>query len=895
MALSNPIDVNFTDNALKASRAQQTADTANTTANDANTTANNAQTTANDAKTTADTASSQISTVSQSAQNANESAQKAVTDAQTAVANAQTALSNAQKAQQDAQAASDNAQTAQTNAQTAITSAQNAQASADKANADLATAKAALQKAQADATSAQNAVTNAQNQLNALKFDSRNYIAPAYWASLGQNGYLASDGTVTTGSNDVHSDYISVDSNKVAYFSITKNSTSGSCCVAFYDSNKKLISYKNLTADTGLTIPDGCAYMRLSSPISSLGGEFKFEFSTKATSYSPAPEDVTLQIQQAQEQAETANNNVTKAQQDAQTAIANAQTAQTNAQTAIANANKAQADAQTAQATANTANSNAQSAQTTANKAEQDAQDAQNGIALVKKTYFSDNVYFQQDQPTDPDDGAIWFKIEQTQEYLNYHDDSSNGGTESTTQTVTVKVPNDGLSVTTSGTFTWNQKQPIKKGSPSMTATTSAYTYNGLSANYQGKIIESGVLWCFYKAYNGNMAYVPIKNLQTGTRYGTDTNSGSDPEPYHEETQTVTIPGTTGNAVNDSQITLNIDNIDSVQSYANNTWTGIDYQKQIVGASIMGASIDSPLISLGDGGVIWSSYSIAQDPRYYFPIASQGTVAMAQGELIVSGQTQYYDSNYESWAYYDSNQQLTDGNDTNYTTSIINAGGIKNEMQDSARANLIGRSFLDATHFVITDGQNNEAFRVNKSQLTHAVKLQAPDVYAANRVHTGLIQPDGATDALKLESGTGDSRVQSQSIYNATNSHAGNVYITVAGSLTRSTSASKYKLDIHEMQDLDSQCQAILKLTPKYWFDKGQIEDYVEKTSNGETPMIEDETREIPGLIAEDLHEVGLDKYLYFGQNGEIEGIEYAKLWVLLIPIIQKLVAKVGI
>lgn len=590
----------------------------------------------------------------------------------------------------------------------------------------------------------------------------------------------------------------------------------------------------------------------------------------------------------AQKTASTANTTATAAQTAASGAQTTAEAAHKAANDAQTAASGAQTTANTANTTANAAKIAANNAQSTANTAHDEATKASTEVGNVSKTYFADNVYFQPNQPTGADDGALWFKVTDTEQYLNYHDDSTNGGTGSTTKTVTVQVSNDGTKVAASGRFTWSGQHPIKQ-SPSMTAATRAYTYSGLSATYSGKMIESGVLWCYYTAYNGGIAYVPIKDLTSGTRYGTDTNAASDPAPYHTETQTITVPGTTGNAVNDSQIALKVENVDDVQQYMSSAWSSIPFQKQLVGANISGASIDAPLISLGDGGVVWSSYSITQDPRFYQPIAAQGTVAMAQGELVVSGQTQYYDLNTNTWASYNTAGNLVDGDGTNYTTTIINAGGIKNEAQDSERSNLVGRTYMNGIKIALGNSDGNDVFTVDRNGLSHSVSLTAPEVYATTKLHTKLVQPDGATDDLHLESGTGTTMVRSNSIYNVTNSHGANVYVTVHGGLARVASASKYKQDIHDMYDLDTLSDALLKAKPKYWFDKPSIQDIVDSASKNKEPNPDATTAEQPGLIAEDLQELGLNKFLYYGKDGELEGVDYSKLWVLLIPVLRKL------
>lgn len=43
------------------------------------------------------------------------------------------------------------------------------------------------------------------------------------------------------------------------------------------------------------------------------------------------------------------------------------------------------------------------------------------------------------------------------------------------------------------------------------------------------------------------------------------------------------------------------------------------------------------------------------------------------------------------------------------------------------------------------------------------------------------------------------------------------------------------------------------------------------------------------GMIAEDLSDAGLDYLVTRDENGEIEGIEYARVELLLIPLVKKL------
>lgn len=754
-------------------------------------------------------------------------------------------------------------------------------------DADLTQLKKDIDEARSDASSAQEAASSAQGEANNASKNATQAGQKADNAQTAAN--TAQESADTAAKNAEAAQATASDANETAgkanstatgahkTASSAQITATGAQTAA--NSAGSVAAGAKTTADSAQATANGAKTTADSAQTTATGAQ------TTASSAKTAAGNAQSAANGAQSTADSAKTVATTAQ----SAASGAQTTANGAKTA---ADSAQKTATTANSTANQANSVASSAQTTANSANDTARKASTAVGQVSKTYFADNVYFQPDQPTDADVGALWFKVTDTEQYLNYHDDSTNGGTGSTTKTVTVQVSNDGAKVAASGKFTWSGQQPIKR-SPSMTAATRAYTYSGLSATYSGKMIESGVLWCYYTAYNGGVAYVPIKDLTSGTRYGTDTNAASDPAPYHTETQTITVPGTTGNAVNDSQIALKVENVDDVQQYLSSTWSSIPFQKQLVGANISGASIDAPLISLGDGGVVWSSYSITQDPRFYQPIAAQGTVAMAQGELVVSGQTQYYDLGTNTWASYNTAGNLVDGEGTNYTTTIINAGGIKNEAQDSSRSNLIGRTYMNGIKIALGNSNGTDVFVVNRDGLSHSVSLTAPEVYATTKLHAKLIQPDGANDALKLESGYGDSRVQSKSIYNVTNSHGANVYITASGSLVRTASASKYKQDIHDMYDADTLSDALLKVKPKYWFDKPSIQNIVDSNSKGTEPSLDATTAEQPGLIAEDLQELGLDKFLYYNTDGGLEGVDYSKLWVLLIPAITKLQSEI--
>lgn len=117
--------------------------------------------------------------------------------------------------------------------------------------------------------------------------------------------------------------------------------------------------------------------------------------------------------------------------------------------------------------------------------------------------------------------------------------------------------------------------------------------------------------------------------------------------------------------------------------------------------------------------------------------------------------------------------------------------------------------------------------------------------------------------------------VKASFVYDTTTSASANLYIGGDGYLRRSTSATKYKTDIQEVDLSEGYAEKILNLVPKSWYDKGEIE-----RNNGSTNGL----KRHHGLIAEDLEAVGLKEYVVY-VDGEIEGLEYDRLWTLLIPI----------
>lgn len=139
----------------------------------------------------------------------------------------------------------------------------------------------------------------------------------------------------------------------------------------------------------------------------------------------------------------------------------------------------------------------------------------------------------------------------------------------------------------------------------------------------------------------------------------------------------------------------------------------------------------------------------------------------------------------------------------------------------------------------------------------------------------------------------GQDRVASQSIYYRTYSSSANMHITSYGTIGRSTSASKYKLSIENQFKTESEqlnhSENLLNLDVRHWFDKEESEIMAKECEVGGACSADAfKLERHVGLIAEEVESAGLNEHVVRDETGEVEGIEYDRLWIHLIPIIKK-------
>ena len=112
----------------------------------------------------------------------------------------------------------------------------------------------------------------------------------------------------------------------------------------------------------------------------------------------------------------------------------------------------------------------------------------------------------------------------------------------------------------------------------------------------------------------------------------------------------------------------------------------------------------------------------------------------------------------------------------------------------------------------------------------------------------------------------------SGSPYNYTTGSAANMYVSGGGELQRSTSSLKYKTDV---KDYDKGLSEVLQMRPVYY--KGK--------NDGDT--------QFAGLIAEEIHDLGLTEFVQYAEDGTPDALAYSNMIALLTKAIQEMNSKI--
>jgi len=130
-----------------------------------------------------------------------------------------------------------------------------------------------------------------------------------------------------------------------------------------------------------------------------------------------------------------------------------------------------------------------------------------------------------------------------------------------------------------------------------------------------------------------------------------------------------------------------------------------------------------------------------------------------------------------------------------------------------------------------------------------------------------------------------------RNITGATNARIG---ITSPHGIGIASSSARFKLMI-DKPDMEELADKILDLKISSWFDKNSCEElaeYLTRKNNGEDVKVQDFFIEplvrIFGLISEEVDDLGLGMFVDKNEKGEIFGVQYERIWILLIPLFKK-------
>lgn len=314
----------------------------------------------------------------------------------------------------------------------------------------------------------------------------------------------------------------------------------------------------------------------------------------------------------------------------------------------------------------------------------------------------------------------------------------------------------------------------------------------------------------------------------------------------------------------------------------------------ITGTTINGGTMNTPNLNLGLNGTFSEDYDYTQNSNIFLPKKASGTLTFVHGVLQSDGNMQTYSPSRNNWGGITNDHKFVSGL-TNDTWTELGPGYLKFDTIGQNTDNVINRLYADATGLYYNNGGTGSVkTQIGSTVYTQSVSagtVVANNIGIANGLRLNMV-PNGKDWGLSVGSYDGSEAVLSDFINHFTVSNSSNVYITRNGHLGRSTSASKYKFNINNPKTENTLGDRLLNVHLATWNDKYAVENYARSLSNGsESENLS--IKEHYGLIAEQLRDAGLSMFLEYGNNNEIEGIQYDRAWIPLLPVIRRLKDKV--
>lgn len=175
-----------------------------------------------------------------------------------------------------------------------------------------------------------------------------------------------------------------------------------------------------------------------------------------------------------------------------------------------------------------------------------------------------------------------------------------------------------------------------------------------------------------------------------------------------------------------------------------------------------------------------------------------------------------------------------------------------------------------------------------------AYYVQAPET--ANNLYINGGRNDLGSMRFGVDGSTlnGGRLISSDSVYHRTYSSASNVIVWDTGTIGRSVSARKYKLNIESNNLLETALKT-LSISPSSWHDKAEVESIAKTMSNGTEQELDPNFRlkRHYGFVADEFHEKGATEVVMYDSKGEVEGLAYDRISMYHHELIKDLYHKI--
>jgi hypothetical protein len=222
---------------------------------------------------------------------------------------------------------------------------------------------------------------------------------------------------------------------------------------------------------------------------------------------------------------------------------------------------------------------------------------------------------------------------------------------------------------------------------------------------------------------------------------------------------------------------------------------------------------------------------------------------------------------------------------SNYTTLEVKGTNAGVVAVSSNAGTAFGRMYSTGSLLYFGTSSNHAiAFDTNdfeKMRLTTSGDLGVGAVSPLGKIHAVGINTSSSNNVIYLENsvasvlfrvrndGAISTGTAASSPYNLTVATSANVFVDSSGFLYRATSSLKYK---NNVQDYDKGLNEVMQLRPVTYESKSEIE-------KGAT---------FAGLIAEEVHDLGLTEFVQYAEDGTPDALSYSNMVSLLVKAIQE-------